>query len=214
MAKSTPEVRLVNGHPITSTRNIAKAFGKNHRDVTRIIPRLDCSDQFLTANFCAVKYIHRGNEYTEYLVTKDGFTFLAMGFTGKKAAEFKEKYIAEFNRMEAQLKKQQDAFSRLPMLSDQDRSKLKNAANSFIDLFGGIKTRKEASMLVAYIARSVDEYSEQEGREALLGFRLKEVIGFNFNPDTAVCQRDYECFLKQVAPDDMAWLKTKLSWIN
>lgn len=40
-----------------------------------------------------------------YLMTSDGFTFLAMGFTGARAAEFKERHIAEFSRMEAELRK-------------------------------------------------------------------------------------------------------------
>ena len=215
MAIITPQIHLSDGKVTTTTREIADYFGKLHKNVVRKLESLDCSLSFNQLNFEPVKYLdQKGEERTEYNVTKDGFTFLAMGFTGKKAAEFKEKYIAEFNRMESQLKKQQDAFSRLPMLSDQDRAKLKTAANAFIDLFGGVKTQKDASMLVAYIKRSVDEYTSTAGREALMGFRLSELTGFQTDRQLAVCQRDHEYFVKTVSPDDLAWIKTKLSWMN
>jgi phage regulator Rha-like protein len=39
-----------------------------------------------------------------YRLTRDGFVFLTMGFTGAKAAQFKQWYIEEFNRMEAALR--------------------------------------------------------------------------------------------------------------
>ncbi|HIG9583300.1 TPA: Rha family transcriptional regulator, partial [Escherichia coli] len=64
---------------------------------------LECSERFLTRNFSRVKFEHRGNTYNAYQITKNGFVFLVMGFTGKKAAAFKEAYIAEFDRMEAEL---------------------------------------------------------------------------------------------------------------
>lgn len=61
----------------------------------RSIRDLDCSESFSRYNFVPSNYEDgRGKEYPEYLITRDGFSFLAMGFTGAKAAEFKEKYIA------------------------------------------------------------------------------------------------------------------------
>ncbi len=64
---------------------------------------LDCSEDFRKSNFGLSSYKPEGakRSYPMYLMTRDGFTFLAMGFTGARAAEFKERYIAEFNRMEA-----------------------------------------------------------------------------------------------------------------
>ncbi|EPX4070212.1 Rha family transcriptional regulator, partial [Shigella flexneri] len=46
----------------------------------------------------------KGEKRPMYQITKNGFVFLVMGFTGKKAAAFKEAYIAEFDRMEAELR--------------------------------------------------------------------------------------------------------------
>lgn len=100
MPINTPQIRLINGKPITTSRDVAECFSKNHRDVTRKIESLDCSEKFRTANFCAVQFEHNGNQYTEYQITRDGFTFLAMGFTGKRAAQFKEAYIEAFNELE------------------------------------------------------------------------------------------------------------------
>ncbi|MEJ1549398.1 Rha family transcriptional regulator, partial [Escherichia coli] len=57
------------------------------------------------SNFSRVKFEHRGNTYNAYQITKNGFVFLVMGFTGKKAAAFKEAYIAEFDRMEEELRR-------------------------------------------------------------------------------------------------------------
>lgn len=50
------------------------------------------------------KFEHRGNEYTEYLLTRDGFSLLVMGFTGSRALEWKLKYIEAFNKMEQAIK--------------------------------------------------------------------------------------------------------------
>ncbi|NLZ17126.1 MAG: Rha family transcriptional regulator [Desulfobulbaceae bacterium] len=89
-----------------SSRDVAKAFGKQHRNVVRAIEELDCSQEFKLLNFERLKFNHRGNEYIYYPMTRDGFSFLCMGFTGKQAASWKEKYIAAFNAMEAELLQQ------------------------------------------------------------------------------------------------------------
>ena len=61
-------------------------FGKRHDNVLRAIERLECSEKFNALNFEVVKYIdQKGQARTMYNMTKDGFTLLAMGFTGKKA---------------------------------------------------------------------------------------------------------------------------------
>ncbi|HFP4068846.1 TPA: Rha family transcriptional regulator [Escherichia coli] len=100
---SNPDVTIENGRAVTTSIAIAEFFGKQHHHVVQKIESLECSEQFLTRNFSRVKFEHRGNTYSAYQITKNGFVFLVMGFTGKKAAAFKEAYIAEFDRMEAEL---------------------------------------------------------------------------------------------------------------
>ncbi|AWM80528.1 hypothetical protein DKL61_09255 [Gammaproteobacteria bacterium ESL0073] len=100
----SPIVNILNNVVTTSSFNVADYFGKQHKNVIQKIESLDCSEEFMTANFSAVVrnvkagFHERQEKY--YQMTKDGFIFLVMGFTGKKAAQFKEAYIKAFNEME------------------------------------------------------------------------------------------------------------------
>lgn len=98
------ELTVANGIPTTTSLAIAERFGRLHTNVLRDIENLECSDEFSALNFegCAYKG-GNGKLLPMYAVTKDGFMFLAMGFTGKEAAAWKERYIAAFNAMESKL---------------------------------------------------------------------------------------------------------------
>ncbi|MGV9141873.1 MAG: Rha family transcriptional regulator [Promethearchaeota archaeon] len=85
---------------IVSSRDVADVFDKDHSKVLRDIRNLKCSDKFRESNFGLSKYKAGNRKYKEYLLTKDGLVFLVMGYTGKKAAKFKEAYIEQFNKME------------------------------------------------------------------------------------------------------------------
>lgn len=94
-------VYLKNNKTVTTSLLIADFFNKNHSHVLRDIDNLDCSKNFRESNFGLSSYQSEQNKKLPmYLITKDGFVFLAMGYRGKKAAELKEKYIDAFNRME------------------------------------------------------------------------------------------------------------------
>ena len=94
-------VNIKDGEITTTTKIVADVFGKIHRDVIRAVSELECSEEFSLRNFAQSDYVtERGKTYKCYNMTRDGFTFLCMGFTGKKAAEWKEKYITAFNEME------------------------------------------------------------------------------------------------------------------
>lgn len=103
--RQAPRIALVNGQPTTTSRDIAETFGKRHTDVLERIRKLDCSPEFNARNFPRVEYVDaKGETRTEYRITRDGFAFLCMGFTGSKAAQWKERYIAHFNRLEQTLR--------------------------------------------------------------------------------------------------------------
>ncbi len=79
---------------------VAETFGKKHKNVIRDIENLDCSKGFAELNFERSNYKDSsGKRNPKYFMTKDGFTFLVMGYRGKRAAEFKEQYIKRFNQM-------------------------------------------------------------------------------------------------------------------
>ncbi|MCW2424719.1 Rha family phage regulatory protein [Citrobacter farmeri] len=102
---SQPEIIIANGRAVTSSLAVAEYFRKPHKDVLAKISRLDCSAEFTERNFSPSEYTDStGRKLPMYQITKNGFVFLVMGFTGKKAAAFKEAYIAEFDRMEAELR--------------------------------------------------------------------------------------------------------------
>lgn len=88
------------GALMTTSLKVADAFGKRHDNLLRKIETLGCSTEFNALNFEAVEYLDlKGETRKAWNMTKDGFMFLVMGFTGTKAATIKEAYIVEFNRM-------------------------------------------------------------------------------------------------------------------
>lgn len=93
-----------NGRPTTTSLVMAERFEKLHKDVLRKIENLDCSGSFRGRNFTLTHKKSQIGVATRttpmYEITKDGFSYLAMGFTGKKAAVFKERFIEAFNAME------------------------------------------------------------------------------------------------------------------
>lgn len=96
------------GQLVVSSRQVAEHFDKNHSKVLRAIENLKENEpsQNWTRYFISSEYKDlKGEMRKEYLMTRDGFTLLAMGFTGSKALEWKLKYIEAFNKMEQQLKK-------------------------------------------------------------------------------------------------------------
>ncbi|WP_139502448.1 Rha family phage regulatory protein, partial [Escherichia coli] len=102
---SHPDVTIENGRAVTTSVAIAEFFGKRHERVLDKIRNLDCSAKFTEHNFVSSEYTDStGRKLPMYQITKNGFVFLVMGFTGKKAATFKEAYIAEFDRMEEELR--------------------------------------------------------------------------------------------------------------
>lgn len=104
LTQTQPEITLVDGRAVTTSIALADYFTKRHDDVLKKIRILDCSPEFNARNFAAVEYTDaKGEQRPAYHITRDGFAFLAMGFTGKRAAIFKENYIIAFNKMEARL---------------------------------------------------------------------------------------------------------------
>ena len=97
-------ITIHHNQPRTTSMQVAEAFGKNHKDVLRKLESLNCSEDFNQRNFAPVEYFDaKGEKRPAYEMTKDGFIFLVMGFTGHKAASIKEAYINAFNRMANQL---------------------------------------------------------------------------------------------------------------
>lgn len=104
------------------SRYVAQFFEKEHRAVLRDIRELDCSEEFRLHNFVQSAYINE-QEHKQpcYIMTRDGFVFLAMGYRGKKAAQFKELYIRRFNEMESFIRTLVSARQEFPLLTENIR---------------------------------------------------------------------------------------------
>lgn len=87
----------------TTSLDIAEKFGKRHNNVIRDIENLDLPDDFQLLNFEQLERPISGGTQKYYIISRDGFSLLGMGFTGKKALEWKLEYIKAFNQMEAKI---------------------------------------------------------------------------------------------------------------
>ena len=108
----SPAITIVEGKPTTLSTDVARHFGKRHDNVVRDIENLRAQlDADHLLNFEETEQSRTSPlngapiSAKAYRLTRDGFTLLAMGFTGKKALAFKLAYIDAFNRMEAELQK-------------------------------------------------------------------------------------------------------------
>ena len=118
---SMPEVIVFGNRPMVSSLQVAQHFGKRHDNVIRDIKRLEIPEKFYLLNFAEITYEDsRGRKQPAYLMTRDGFALLAMGFTGKKAMEWKIRYIEAFNAMERKLK---EDFQRKLLLEQEEFKK-------------------------------------------------------------------------------------------
>lgn len=99
------EVKEYEGQPVVSSREVANNFEKKHKHVLESIENIKAENSAVTKMFIESSYkAGTGKNYKEYLLTRDGFSLLVMGFTGAKALEWKLKYIEAFNKMEEKLK--------------------------------------------------------------------------------------------------------------
>lgn len=100
------EIKTIKGSEkvVVTSLDIAETFKKEHKQVLRDIREIKCSAEFGRYNFTPTSYIDQWNrKQPMYYVTRDGFTLLAMGYTGEKALRFKEGYIKQFSEMEKTL---------------------------------------------------------------------------------------------------------------
>lgn len=183
-------VTYENNQMLVSSLEIAKNFGKNHQHVMRDIRNLREGVQNWTDLFHESTYVHEQNkqQYPMYLMNRDGFTLLAMGFTGKDALEWKLKYIQAFNEMEAKLNNPDFIVKRsLEYLEEKCRALL--LENSKLD-----KKVEELNDEVSYkedvIISLVDGVSLSNKRDVLS--RVVRRKGANYRERWSAIYREFE----------------------
>lgn len=166
-AHFAPDLSTENGQITTTSIQVAQHFGKRHKNVIRDIRSLECSAEFRRLNFeLTLQDVPGPNGAMRkepfYRMTRDGFVFLAMGFTGPEAAQWKEAYIAAFNKMEAALLQRQQAAHL--QIQEQLRSQLEQT----LQLAQGFKAKCER-LTLDYIDLQGDLIGSQGQQIRLLG---------------------------------------------
>lgn len=114
VAPATAFCDIIAGEIKTTSLKVAEFFGKQHSHVLRDIERLDCTPQFRRSNFGLSDYVDlRGKTQPMYELSRDGFMFLCMGYTGPKAGRIKEAYIGGFNQMALEIRVKDEAKNAL-----------------------------------------------------------------------------------------------------
>ena len=100
-------IKKIDGELVVTSRQVAEDFEKQHKHVLEAIENIKAENSAVTKMFIESSYkAGTGKNYKEYLLTRDGFSLLVMGFTGSRALEWKLKYIEAFNKMEQAIKQQ------------------------------------------------------------------------------------------------------------
>lgn len=97
-------VVINNKQIVVSSKDLAEHFKKDHKNILRDIREILSAQNRANEFFQEESYSYNGRHLPFYLMNRDGFSLLAMGFTGKKALQWKLKYIEAFNEMEETLK--------------------------------------------------------------------------------------------------------------
>lgn len=107
MSESNLVFKGENNQALTNSLLVAKKFGKEHKHVLEALRKLirTAENSAVPSMFCETEYYNEQNKKQPmFVMNRDGFTLLAMGFTGERALKFKVEYIAAFNKMEDTLK--------------------------------------------------------------------------------------------------------------
>ena len=115
-------IKKIDGELVVTSRQIAVDFEKEHKNIIRDIENLIKEDSSILSNalFIESDYTNSNNrKFKEYLLTRDGFSLLVMGFTGSKALQWKLKYIEAFNKMEQTLREPQKQLTPIEMMELQ-----------------------------------------------------------------------------------------------
>ena len=166
-------IKKIDGELVVTSRQIAEDFDKRHADVIEKIEELIKTENSVMTMFIETSYkAGTGKSYKEYLITRDGFSLLVMGFTGLKALQWKLKYIEAFNKMEQALKEPQKQLTPIEMMELQFKI-LKEQGQKLDEV--------EEKVEVLSNSMTID-YGQQEVINRIAKERMVEVLGGKDTP--------------------------------
>ena len=185
MPMPAPSVVLHDGRPATTSLEIAKFFGKRHTDVLRDINNIlpNCPEKFSQRNFASANYLDdQAKNRPMFIIFKDGFILLVMGYTGKKALVIKLAYIEAFNALEAELQRQREgALPPADALAPSQQAQLKALVDAKVGMLPKEHQRKGYGEVWSRFARhfEIAKYTQlppermSEAVEYLIELELK-----------------------------------------
>ena len=206
--------RSNDGELVVTSRQIAEDFDKRHADVIEKIEELIKTENSVMTMFIESSYkAGTGKSYKEYLITRDGFSLLVMGFTGSRALQWKLKYIEAFNKMEQALKEPQKQLTPIEMMElqfkilkeqgqklDEVEEKVEVLSNSMTIDYGQqevINRIAKERMVQVLGGKDTPAYRELSKKVfSNLWKRYKQVFHVSSYKDTA--KKDYEDAIKYI----------------
>ena len=160
LSDPVPSVSLHDGRPATTSREVAHYFRKRHDNVVRDIRSImdNCPEEFTALNSLPM-----------YIIFRDGFTLLAMGYTGPEAMRFKLAYIEAFNRMEAELaKRNRPALPAAPRFDEaamlELAAEIREAQQQYYRTFGRLCSRLISMSIPVFTALESRVYKQAPDR--------------------------------------------------
>ena len=177
---------------VTSSLQVAETFGKRHKNVIQSIENMTAENSATKNMFAEGTYENRGKQYPMYYMNRDGFTLLVVGFTGKKAMDFKLKYIEAFNSMENQIRNY--GGFQVPSSMSEALQLAANQAKQMEEmrpkaLFAEAVQTSKTDILVGQLAKILKQNGIDIGANRLFnwlrenGYLIKQQ-GMNFNTPT------------------------------
>lgn len=170
-------VNIINNQVVTDSRKVADTFGRPHKDVLESVRGILAAENSATKFFYETTYENRGKQYPCYLMNRDGFSLLVMGFTGAKALEWKIKYIAAFNAMEKELQAQAPSYQiadpierAKAWIKEQEQLKQLAAQNEEMKpkaLFADAVSSSRTSILIRDLAKIIKQNGVDIGQNRL-----------------------------------------------
>ena len=172
LSDPVPSVSLHDGRPATTSREVAHYFRKRHDNVVRDIRSImdNCPEEFTALNFEVSNYLDQtGRSLPMYIIFRDGFTLLAMGYTGPEAMRVKLAYIEAFNRMEAELaKRNRPALPAAPRFDEaamlELAAEIREAQQQYYRTFGRLCSRLISMSIPVFTALESRVYKQAPDR--------------------------------------------------
>lgn len=187
-----------NGQAVVSSRDIAKHFGREHKNILAAIREILVAEKSATKFFYESSFEYRGQTFPEYLMNRDGFTLVVMGLNNtEKVIEWKLKYIQAFNEMEKKLA-QRPQLSRAELMAQAliaAHDELEHKDRQIAELtpkgiFADAVSASKKSILVGELAKLLCQNGVQIGQNRLFvwmrerGYLIKDPKRSDYNMPT------------------------------